>query len=326
MIEAHDITRWFGQHLVLDHVSFEVASGSYAVLVGASGSGKSTLLRAIAGLIEIDSGSITLNDIDLTPLPPHLRPVSTVFQDYALFPHMTVAANIAFGLEQQGQAGSEIRKRVGAMLEIVGLPGMERRMPTSLSGGQQQRVALARALAVRPQLVLLDEPLGALDAELRQQMRRELHRIQRESGVTFLHISHDREEALSLADQLLVLQEGRLIGDGSPAVLRQAPGNIQVAKVLGLDNALLDPADTRSVLVFAPEHVVLGEGRWSGRIERMHELGGVIEREIITADGDLVRQRSLAGAPEAHELHDEVRFDLAPAHVRRVTVDGERGS
>ncbi len=326
MLEAYDITRRFGEHLVLDHVSFEVVSGSYAVLVGASGSGKSTLLRAIAGLIEIDAGSITLNGINLTPLPPHLRPVSTVFQDYALFPHMTVAANIAFGLEQQGQDGSDIRKRVGAMLEIVGLPGMGRRMPASLSGGQQQRVALARALAVRPQLVLLDEPLGALDAELRQQMRRELHRIQRESGVTFLHVSHDREKALSLADQLLVLQEGKLIGDGSPAVLRQAPGNAQVAKVLGLDNALPDPADARSVLVFAPEHVVLGEGQWSGRIERMHALGGVIEREIITADGDLVRQRSMAGIPETPGLHDEVRFDLAPAHVRRVRVGGERGS
>lgn len=318
MIEAQEITKQFGEQLVLDHVSFAMDGSQYVVLVGASGSGKSTLLRAIAGLIEIDAGLIALNGVDLTPLPPYQRPVSTVFQDYALFPHMTIAANIAFGLEQQGRSGADIRKRISEMLEIVGLPGMELRLPATLSGGQQQRVALARALAVRPQLVLLDEPLGALDTELRHQMRRELHRIQRESGVTFLHVSHDREEALSLADQVLVLEGGKLIGDGSPAALRQIPGNIQVAKVLGLDNALRDPDDAQAVLVFAPEHVLLGEGRWSGRIERMHELGGVIEREIATAGGELVRQRSVTGGVEARELHDEVRFDLAPAGVRRV--------
>lgn len=321
MLEIRGVSKFWRETPALTDVGFRVDDASYVVLVGSSGSGKSTLLRAIAGLTEIDAGQITLDSVDLTSLPPHHRPVSTVFQDYALFPHMTIAANIAFGMEQQGRSSAETQRCVGEMLEIVGLPGMEPRWPSSLSGGQQQRVALARALAVRPQLVLLDEPLGALDSELRHQMRRELHRIQRDSGVTFLHVSHDREEALSLADQLLVLQAGKLIGDGSPTALRDTPGNRQVAKVLGLDNALPDPDDAQYTLVFAPEHVVLGSGRWWGRITRVHHLGGVIEREIVTSAGDLIWQRVIAESIDTIAVGEAVHFDVADQRTRRVPAE-----
>lgn len=318
MLEVRGVHKSWKAASALIDVGFHVAHAAYVVLLGESGSGKSTLLRAIAGLIEIDAGSITLNGIGLTPLPPHQRPVSTVFQDYALFPHMTVARNIAFGLEQQGCAAPEIRQRVGRMLEIVGLPGMEQRMPQSLSGGQQQRVALARALAVAPQLVLLDEPLGALDTDFRHAMRRELHRIQRDSGVTFLHVSHDREEALSLADHLLVMEAGRLIGDGTPAALREQPWNVRVATVVGLSNTVPDPDQPETIIAFAPEHVVVGRGRWQGQIAAIHTLGAITECEIVMPDGRLVRLRSAQHTPGTVTIGDDVWWDVVPGQSRRI--------
>jgi ABC-type Fe3+/spermidine/putrescine transport system ATPase subunit len=322
MLDVQQLSKRWRAAGGIDEITFAVSPGSYVVVAGQSGSGKTTLLRAIAGLMPIDTGRIVLDGADLTALPPHRRPISTVFQQFALFPHFTVARNIAFGLEQQRLEPGTIRLQVGAMLDLVGLTGTEHRMPTSLSGGQQQRVALARALAVRPQLVLLDEPLGALDPELRAGMRRELHRIQRESGVIFMHVSHDREEALTLADHLLVLHNGRILADGPPAQLRRHPSTARVAAIVGLDNAVADPAHPGQVMAFAAEHLQVVEHGWRGAVTAVHVLGGVTEREILLDTGELLRQRVISGAPERElTVGSVVQVAVAPEHVMR-TVAG----
>lgn len=305
MLGIRDLTKTFGSISALDSVSFELPPSVYAVVVGASGSGKSTLLRALAGLIEIDGGKIWLGERDLTPFPPHQRLMSTVFQSYALFPHMSVAANIAFGLEQQHCSSKEIRERTAEMLTLLHLDNLADASPQRLSGGQQQRVALARALAVRPEVVLLDEPLGALDPTLRHAVRLELKRIQQESGVTFVHVTHDREEAWVLADHLLVMDQGRLIGNGTLADLHAKPGNLLVSRYLGLDNAV---AEGDGWIVFAPEHVVLRQdkGRWHGWIVGQHQLGAMIEREIELSDGTRIHQRSIDGD---WQIGDEIYVD-----------------
>lgn len=310
MLQVQGLTKRFDDTVALANVSFHLPEAQYVVIAGPSGSGKSTLLRVIAGLVEIESGSINLNGQNLTNLPAWRRPVSTVFQQVALFPHMSVAQNIAFGMQHHSRTAAEIRHRTGELLDLVGLTGLESRTPTSLSGGQQQRVALARSLAVDPQIVLLDEPLGALDGELRHFMRRELRRIQRESGVTFLHVSHDREEALTLADHLLVLANGRVIGNNSPEVLRCKPGHLRVANLVGLDNVLPDPTNDALVVVFAPEHVVLGEGDLRGEITAIHKLGAVIEHEIMLTSGHCIRHRISEVYQPAYQVAEQVQLHI----------------
>jgi spermidine/putrescine ABC transporter ATP-binding subunit len=244
-VEITGLTVRYGPATALDRLDLQIGSGEMFVLLGGSGSGKTTLLRALGGFIQPDEGRIVLNGQDITRLPPHRRPVNTTFQSYALFPHMTVADNVAFGLRRQGAARPEITRRVAELLELVRLTEFAARKPDALSGGQRQRVALARALAPRPRLLLLDEPMSALDRGLREQTRQELLRVQRQTGTTFVLVTHDQDEALAMATRIGLLHEGRLAQVGTPAELYEHPVSRYVAGFMGNDNVLparvLDP-------------------------------------------------------------------------------------
>jgi spermidine/putrescine ABC transporter ATP-binding subunit len=228
----------FGAVLAIDALDLAVKPGELFVLLGASGSGKSTLLRAIGGFVRPDAGRIVLDGVELDALPPHRRPVNTMFQSYALFPHMSVAANVGFGLRMRGMARDEVAARVAAMLDLVRLQGFAERRTAQLSGGQQQRVALARSLAPRPSLLLLDEPLSALDRNLRRETREELVRLQRQLGLAFILVTHDQEEALAMADRIGVMREGRLAQVGTPAEVYEHPNSRFVAEFLGAANVM----------------------------------------------------------------------------------------
>ena len=238
LLRVEAVSKRFGLTVALDRLSLEVAPGEFVALLGGSGSGKSTLLRLVAGFETPDEGRILLNGTDLGPLPPHARPVSMVFQSYALFPHLSVFDNVAYGLRREGMAAAEIRRRVAEALEMVGLAGLEARRPHQLSGGQRQRVALVRALVKRPPLLLLDEPLGALDASLRERTGLELRAIQRATGAGFVMVTHDQAEALALADRVAVLEAGRLAQCGPPITLYERPATRFVAGFLGAANVL----------------------------------------------------------------------------------------
>ncbi|MDH4345939.1 MAG: ATP-binding cassette domain-containing protein, partial [Thermoleophilia bacterium] len=209
-VRVENVVKRFDELVAVDGISLEIPHGSFFAMLGPSGCGKTTTLRMIGGFEEPTSGAIYLGDRDVVGLPPYKRDVNTVFQSYALFPHMTVAQNVSFGLERRRMAKSEIKSRVAEMIELVGLAGRESVKPRQLSGGQQQRVALARALVNNPRVLLLDEPLGALDLKLRKQMQLELKRIQHEIGITFVHVTHDQEEAMTMADTIAVMNLGRI--------------------------------------------------------------------------------------------------------------------
>ncbi|TDO55014.1 spermidine/putrescine transport system ATP-binding protein [Kribbella sp. VKM Ac-2527] len=228
------LTKRFGAFTAVDDLDLTVPRGAFFALLGPSGCGKTTTLRMVAGLEEPTAGSIGLGDDDITGLRPYKRPVNTVFQNYALFPHLDIFENVAFGLRRRGV--KEIRRQVEEMLELVELVGYGDRRPAQLSGGQQQRVALARALINRPEVLLLDEPLGALDLKLRRQMQIELKRIQTEVGITFVHVTHDQEEAMTMADTIAVMNAGVIEQRGAPAVLYDLPATTFVANFLGQSN------------------------------------------------------------------------------------------
>ncbi|HEY0448325.1 ABC transporter ATP-binding protein [Actinophytocola sp.] len=229
-----NVTKRFGPFTAVDDLSLTVPQGSFFALLGASGCGKTTTLRTVAGLEEPTSGTIRLGDQDITTLRPYRRPVNTVFQSYALFPHLSVKDNVAFGLRQRG--AKDVAGKVTTMLELVQLGGYENRKPAQLSGGQQQRVALARALVNEPRVLLLDEPLGALDLKLRRQMQIELKRIQTEVGITFLHVTHDQDEAMWMADTVAVMNEGRIEQLGAPTDIYEFPSSPFVSNFLGQSN------------------------------------------------------------------------------------------
>jgi spermidine/putrescine transport system ATP-binding protein len=228
------LSKDFGSTTAVHPMDLRIPQGSFFALLGASGCGKTTTLRMIAGLEEPTAGTVLIGDQDITGLPPHRRPVNTVFQSYALFPHLNVSENVAFGLRRRGIRS--VRKPVEAMLELVQLGGFGTRRPHQLSGGQQQRVALARALINEPRVLLLDEPLGALDLKLRRQMQVELKRIQTEVGITFVHVTHDQEEAMSMADTVAVMHAGRVEQLGAPEALYETPATAFVAEFLGQSN------------------------------------------------------------------------------------------
>ncbi|MFB7372917.1 ABC transporter ATP-binding protein [Streptomyces sp. NPDC056222] len=230
------ISKTYGSFTAVHPLDLTIPQGSFFALLGASGCGKTTTLRMIAGLEEPTSGTVFLGDKDVTDLPPYKRPVNTVFQSYALFPHMDVFENIAFGLRRRGI--KSVKKQVDDMLELVQLGDKARHKPHQLSGGQQQRVAVARALINHPQVLLLDEPLGALDLKLRRQMQLELKRIQTEVGITFVHVTHDQEEAMTMADQVAVMNGGRVEQLGAPADLYENPRTTFVANFLGTSNLI----------------------------------------------------------------------------------------
>ncbi|MEV6671504.1 ABC transporter ATP-binding protein [Streptomyces sp. NPDC051162] len=230
------ISKRYGSFTAVHPLDLAIPAGSFFALLGASGCGKTTTLRMIAGLEDPTSGSVELAGKDVTALPPHKRPVNTVFQSYALFPHLDIYENVAFGLRRRGI--KSVKKQVGDMLDLVQLGDFARRKPHQLSGGQQQRVAVARALINHPQVLLLDEPLGALDLKLRRQMQLELKRIQTEVGITFVHVTHDQEEAMTMADTVAVMNGGRVEQLGAPADLYETPRTTFVANFLGTSNLI----------------------------------------------------------------------------------------
>ncbi|MDX3766113.1 ABC transporter ATP-binding protein [Streptomyces sp. NBC_01707] len=230
------ISKTYGSFAAVQPLDLTVPQGSFFALLGASGCGKTTTLRMIAGLEEATTGSISLGGRDITDLPPYKRPVNTVFQSYALFPHLDITENVAFGLRRRGI--KSVKKQVDDMLELVQLGDFAKRKPHQLSGGQQQRVAVARALINHPQVLLLDEPLGALDLKLRRQMQLELKRIQTEVGITFIHVTHDQEEAMTMADTVAVMNAGRVEQLGAPADLYENPKTTFVANFLGTSNLI----------------------------------------------------------------------------------------
>jgi spermidine/putrescine transport system ATP-binding protein len=237
-VRLERVTKQFDEVIAVDDVSLSVTHGQFFALLGPSGCGKTTTLRMIGGFEEPTAGAIYLGDRDVVGLPPYKRDVNTVFQSYALFPHLSIFENVAFGIRRKGVRGGQLAGRVREILKLVDLAGVEKRKPRQLSGGQQQRVALARALVNKPQLLLLDEPLGALDLKLRKQMQLELKQIQHELGVTFVHVTHDQEEAMTMADTIAVMNRGQIEQLGPPDELYERPRTAFVAGFLGISNLL----------------------------------------------------------------------------------------
>jgi putrescine transport system ATP-binding protein len=238
VLRVDGVSKSFGSVVAVEDAGFDISAGEVFALLGGSGSGKTTLLRMIAGFEAPSAGRVFLDGTDVTHLPPYLRPANMMFQSYALFPHMTVAKNVAYGLHREGMPRTDVARRVAEMLALVKLEGLGSRLPHQLSGGQQQRVALARALAKRPKLLLLDEPLGALDRKLREETQGELKRLQRELGIAFLIVTHDQEEAMTMADRIAVMHGGRIVQIGTPESVYARPGSRLVAEFLGLVNLI----------------------------------------------------------------------------------------
>jgi spermidine/putrescine transport system ATP-binding protein len=249
------VTKRFDDVVAVDNLSLEIESGSFYALLGPSGCGKTTTLRMIGGFEEPTEGSIYLGEREVSGLPSYKRDVNTVFQSYALFPHLSIFENVAFGLRRKSVSKTEVTQRVGEALELVDLGGFGKRKPSQLSGGQQQRVALARALVNRPRVLLLDEPLGALDLKLRKQMQLELKGIQGEVGITFVHVTHDQEEAMTMADQIAVMNGGQIEQLGTPSELYETPRTSFVASFLGVSNLI--EGDVRDGAVVTPGGVRL---------------------------------------------------------------------
>ena len=243
-IELLNATKQYGEVTALDHVSMVIEPGEFFCLLGPSGCGKTTTLNLIGGFIPMTSGELRIEGRKVNDLPPHKRNVNTVFQNYALFPHMTVAQNVAFGLRMEKLSTEEVTRRTGEYLELVGLAGLSGRLPSEMSGGQQQRVALARALAKRPAVLLLDEPLGALDLKLRKNMQAELSRIHRQVGTTFVFVTHDQDEALSMATRIAIMSGGQVAQTGSPREVYDHPVNRFVADFVGETNFLTGTIET----------------------------------------------------------------------------------
>src|SRR6266849_3311167 len=237
-VRVQEVTKRFGDVVAVREVSFSVGAGEFFSMLGPSGCGKTTTLRMIGGFEEPTYGTVYLGGRDVTDDPPYKRDVNTVFQSYALFPHLDVFENVAFGLRRKRESRADIERRVKESLILVDLPGFEKRKPSQLSGGQQQRVALARALINRPKVLLLDEPLGALDLKLRKQMQLELKRIQRDVGITFLYVTHDQEEAMTMSNRLAVMRHGKIEQIGAPEDVYERPATEFVAGFLGASNLL----------------------------------------------------------------------------------------
>jgi sulfate transport system ATP-binding protein len=284
-ITVRNVSKRFGGFVALNDVSVEIPSGALTALLGPSGGGKSTLLRVIAGLEKPDSGSIEIFGVDSTGLPPQRRNVGFVFQHYAAFKHMTVARNVAFGLEVRRRPGAEIRQRVQELLELVHLEQFASRYPSELSGGQRQRMALARALAVQPQVLLLDEPFGALDAQVRKELRAWLRRLHDEVSVTTVFVTHDQEEAMEVADEIVVINRGVVEQVGPPDEVYERPANPFVMGFVGpvtrLDGRLVRPHDLQ--LVAHPE-----AGAVPATVVRVVRLGFEVRVDVRTAAGEEV--------------------------------------
>ena len=277
-VRFDDVSRHFGEVKAVDRADLEIQDGEFFSMLGPSGSGKTTCLRMIAGFDRPTSGSIFLYGQDVSNLPPYERNVNTVFQDYALFPHMTIQDNIAYGLMVKGVPKAQRYRQVDEILDLVRLPGYGQRKPSQLSGGQRQRVALARALINHPKVLLLDEPLGALDLKLRQQMQVELKSIQKRVGITFIFVTHDQEEALTMSDRIAVFNEGRIIQIGTPAEIYERPASPFVAGFVGTSNLVNGEVAKR---------IAGSEQMFSIRPEKIHlgAVNGSQGRDMLYVDG-----------------------------------------
>jgi spermidine/putrescine transport system ATP-binding protein len=354
-IELSKLTKQFEELTAVDGIDLHIPGGEFFSLLGPSGCGKTTTLRMIAGFERPTSGEIFLDGTDVAYTPPHQRNVNTVFQNYALFPHLNVYNNIAYGLKRAKRPKAEIRERVGKALELVQLPGYERRQSSQLSGGQQQRVALARALVLNPTVLLLDEPLGALDAKLRKALQIELKSLQQEVGITFLYVTHDQEEALTMSDRLAVMNGGHIEQVGAPQDVYEDPETLYVADFLGVSNlmqATIVSAGTSACLValdgyeletrgtdrdvtgeakivIRPERIELeehgspsGPNRIPGMVERVVYVGSAIQVIVRGATGEALQalvQNTGGGIP--YEQGTPVQLHL-PVDALRVLPSG----
>ncbi len=319
-INVKHVTKKFGDFVALDDVTVDLPTGQLTALLGPSGGGKSTLLRIIAGLEDADTGTVTIGGNEATHLPPQKRNVGFVFQHYAAFKHMSVAKNVAFGLEIRKRPKAETEKRVAELLELVHLSQFAQRLPAQLSGGQRQRMALARALAVEPTVLLLDEPFGALDAKVRKELRDWLRRLHDEVQVTTVFVTHDQEEALEVADEIVVINEGRVEQVGTPDQLYDAPESDFVMSFLGpvttLNGSLVRPHD---IEVFAtPEDP---QGR-SGRITRLLRVGFEVRLTVaLDEPGHPAVEVTVTRATQRHlNLAEDLRVWVAPTNGARATL------
>ncbi|MCA0270617.1 MAG: ABC transporter ATP-binding protein [Proteobacteria bacterium] len=308
LLSIDSVSKRFGKVVAVDRLSLDIMENEFFALLGASGSGKTTLLRMLAGFETPEEGAILLDGRDISRVPPNRRPVNLMFQSYALFPHMTVEGNIAYGLEMVRLPGPEIRSRVGEIMEITELAPMAGRKPDQLSGGQRQRVALARALVKRPRLLLLDEPLGALDKKLRAAMQLELKRLQTEVGITFIVVTHDQEEALVMADRVAILKDGRLLQVGTPHEVYERPVNRYAADFIGVMNFIEEGGRT---IAIRPERIHL----FPDRADRTTE-GRIAARAYHGLDLQLHVETPLCPRPLLVRL-------TADAADRRPVAEGE---
>ncbi len=325
LLSLNDLSLSYGKNTVVDRLNLEIARGELIALLGPSGCGKTTTMRAIAGLMTPSGGKIVLDGRDITRVPPNRREVGLMFQSYALFPHLSVFENVAFGLKLKGVRGATLSDRVNEGLRAVGLGGYADRRPADLSGGQQQRVALARSLVMDPKVLLLDEPLSNLDARLRLEMRTELQRVQRANDLTMVFVTHDQSEALSLADRIVVMQDGAIEQLGTPEDIYNRPESAFVADFVGFENiftleggkltgkgeafALPEPLpEGAKGMAWRPRFVRLGDGAFRGTVIGAAFVGQMREYVLETPIGQIKADVD-AGEP-AHSLGKELAFDL----------------
>ena len=312
-ITVRNVNKRFADFIALEDVSLEVPSGSLTALLGPSGSGKSTLLRVIAGLEKADTGEVFIGGAEATNLPPHRRDVGFVFQHYAAFKHMTVAKNVAFGLEIRKRPKDDVRRRVAELLALVQLDGFGDRYPSQLSGGQRQRMALARALAVEPEVLLLDEPFGALDARVRSELRAWLRRLHDEMHVTTVFVTHDQEEAMEVSDTIVLMDHGRIVQEGGPADLYDHPKNEFVMRFMGQVNRIGD--------VYVRPHDVEIRLEPNGTteaavVERILHLGHHVRIELSVNGGDPVSAQLTRDEADRLSLEPGRSVFVRPSHAR----------
>jgi putative spermidine/putrescine transport system ATP-binding protein len=328
-VRLSGIRRTYGDVVAIDELDLEIAEGEFFTLLGPSGSGKTTTLRVIAGFEQPDRGRVELRGVDVTRVPPSERDVNTVFQDYALFPHMSVQENVEYGLRVKGVGRKQRRVKAEDVLERVRLPHVGGRRPVQLSGGQRQRVALARAIVNSPSVLLLDEPLGALDLKLRQEMQVFLKALQRDLGITFIYVTHDQEEALTMSDRMAVFNEGRIEQIGSPAEVYEHPQTEFVAGFVGVSNVL--DRDGRRITI-RPEKITMVEddGGAEGEPGVVREVvyAGMVTRYIVDLDsgGDLVVVRQNLETSSQQALEDRgkrVRLQWKPEHTYELPKEGQ---
>ncbi|MEV0388490.1 ABC transporter ATP-binding protein [Nonomuraea sp. NPDC050643] len=325
-VDVRGVGKRYGEAVALDGVSLHVEPGEFMTLLGSSGSGKSTLLNVVAGFTRPSSGSVAVDGRDITKEPPYKRDLGMVFQHYALFPHMSVAENVAFPLRRRRVRGAELTRRVGEALDVVELGGLRDRRPAQLSGGQQQRVALARAIVFRPRVLLMDEPLGALDKRLREQLQLEIKRLHTELGITFVFVTHDQDEALTMSDRIALLRDGRIVQVGTPEDLYDRPASRYVAEFLGESN-LLPGSDDPELFLVRPQHVRLsppgaalpdGHHARDGKVAEVIYLGSGLRVEVELRSGGRLIARTGTRLDPVPKPGDDVVAHWSPQD--RVTV------